>query len=58
MYKEGATASTVHYYTLMPVLSDVLNTDKYITQLDISFTYLYADLEKELNIRTPPHMNL
>lgn len=57
-YNEEATSNTVHHYALMTVLSNALNKNKYITQLDISSAYLYADLEEELYIRAPPHMNL
>ncbi|CCD23648.1 uncharacterized protein NDAI_0B06160 [Naumovozyma dairenensis CBS 421] len=57
-FNEDATSSTVHHYALMTCLAIALDKGQYITQLDISSAYLYAALEEELYIRTPPHMKM
>lgn len=55
-YKEDLKANTVHHYALMTSLNIALDRKMFITQLDISSAYLYADLEEDLYIRAPPHM--
>ncbi|QLL31848.1 hypothetical protein HG536_0C00140 [Torulaspora globosa] len=57
-YLENLQANTVHNYALMTCMEIALDIDMTITQLDISSAYLYADLEGELYIRAPPHMNM
>ena len=56
-YDPDATSNTVHQYALMSTLAEALDAKKYVTQLDISSAYLYADLTEDLYIRTPPHMS-
>lgn len=56
-YDPNAVSNTVHQYALMSTLAEALDSKKYVTQLDISSAYLYADLTEELYIRTPPHMS-
>ncbi|QLG70918.1 hypothetical protein HG535_0A08650 [Zygotorulaspora mrakii] len=57
-YKEDLKANTVHHYALMTSLNIALDKKMFITQLDISSAYLYAELEEDLYIRAPPHMKL
>lgn len=56
-YDQDAISNTVHHYALMTTLALALDNNKFVTQLDISSAYLYADLSEELYIRTPPHMS-
>ncbi|EDN59387.1 hypothetical protein SCY_3861 [Saccharomyces cerevisiae YJM789] len=51
-------SNTVHHYALMTSLSLALDNNYYITQLDISSAYLYADIKEELYIRPPPHLGM
>ncbi|QLQ82258.1 hypothetical protein HG537_0H00200 [Torulaspora globosa] len=57
-YLDNLQANTVHNCALMTCMEIALDNDLHITQLDISSAYLYADLEEELYIRAPPHMNM
>lgn len=57
-YLENLQANTVHNYALMTCMAIALDNDMFITQLDISSAYLYADLKEELYIRAPPHLQL
>ena len=57
-YDSDMQSNTVHHYALMTSLSIALDNDYYITQLDISSAYLYADIKEELYIRPPPHLGL
>ena len=55
---ENLQANTVHNYALMTCMAIALDNDMFITQLDISSAYLYAELKEELYIRAPPHLRL
>ncbi|CAI4038841.1 hypothetical protein SMKI_06G1900 [Saccharomyces mikatae IFO 1815] len=57
-YDSGMQSNTVHHYALMTSLSLALDNDYFITQLDISSAYLYADIKEELYIRPPPHLRM
>ena len=57
-YLENLQANTVHNYALMTCMAIALDNDMFITQLDISSAYLYAELKEELYIRAPPHLQL
>ncbi|GAX72356.1 gag-pol fusion protein [Saccharomyces cerevisiae] len=57
-YDSGMQSNTVHHYALMTSLSLALDNNYYITQLDISSAYLYADIKEELYIRPPPHLGM
>ncbi|EJT41405.1 hypothetical protein SKUD_193209 [Saccharomyces kudriavzevii IFO 1802] len=57
-YDPGMQSNTVHHYALMTSLSLALDNDCYVTQLDISSAYLYADIKEELYIRPPPHLGM
>lgn len=57
-YKKELIANTVHHWALMTNLATALDNNMYIIQLDIVSAYLYADIQEELYIRAPPHMNL
>lgn len=56
-YNKDSLTNTVYRQALMASLSYVLDNEKLITQLDISSTYLYAELEEELYARSLPHMD-
>lgn len=55
-YDRDAEANTVHHQALIACLAYVLDNNKFVTQLDISSAYLYAELEEELYINPLPHM--
>ena len=55
-YDKNAKANTIHHQALMTCLKVALEEEMFITQLDISSAYLYAELEDELYIKTLPHM--
>ena len=57
-YDSGMQSNTVHHYALMTSLSLALDNDYYVTQLDISSAYLYADIKEELYIKPPPHLGM
>lgn len=57
-YLENLQANTVHNYALMACMAIALDNNMFITQLDISSAYLYAELKEELYIRAPPHLQL
>lgn len=57
-YQKDMVANTVHQHALMTCLSNCLNNNLAIIQLDISSAYLYADIDETLYIRAPPHMKL
>lgn len=57
-YDSEMQSNTVHHYALMTSLSLALDNDHYVTQLDISSAYLYADIKEELYIRPPPHLGM
>ncbi|GAX72280.1 gag-pol fusion protein [Saccharomyces cerevisiae] len=57
-YDSGMQSNTVHHYALMTSLSLALDDDSFITQLDISSAYFYADIKEELYIRPPPHLGM
>lgn len=57
-YQPDLMSNTVHHYALMSCLSIALQNNYDIIQLDISSAYLYAPLEEELYIRSPPHLGL
>lgn len=57
-YQQELVSNTVHHYALMSCLSIALQNNYDIIQLNISSAYLYAPLEEELYIRSPPHIGL
>lgn len=52
-YLENLQANTVHNYALMTSMAIALDKNTFVTQLDISSAYLYAELKEEPYIRTP-----
>lgn len=57
-YQKDLISNTVHHYALTTCLSKAFTENFDIIQLDISSAYLYALLEEDLYIRSPPHMGL